>query len=231
MKSLTCFSSRSRGTCCAVILERLAENCRGRTTAIICTRTNAPKYILESQRLHFGSICDQNGRNFEPWTDHFHIATMIKSCGHIPFYRRWRAAWRAGWWEGPSQWVSALSVWTCSGPWCSALLEARHWPSPGRQKTASLVFTTQKCSSSLKEAVMFSLTLWRASTCKSWNSDVSSLIEWLARMTDRTPKPWCLMRENTSHLLTHLYTHVIFVIIQNTPNMQLIHSIHVTYYV
>ncbi len=24
MKSLTCFSSRSRGTCCAVILERLA---------------------------------------------------------------------------------------------------------------------------------------------------------------------------------------------------------------
>ncbi len=67
MKSLTCFSSRSRGTCCAVILERLAENCRGRTTAIICTRTNAPKYILESHRLHFGSICDQNGRNFEPW--------------------------------------------------------------------------------------------------------------------------------------------------------------------
>ncbi len=66
MKSLTCFSSRSRGTCCAVILERLAENCRGRTTAIICTRTNAPKYILESHRLHFGSICDQNGRNFEP---------------------------------------------------------------------------------------------------------------------------------------------------------------------
>ncbi len=50
----------------AVILERLAENCRGRTTAIICTRTNAPKYILESHRLHFGSICDQNGRNFEP---------------------------------------------------------------------------------------------------------------------------------------------------------------------
>ncbi len=66
MKSLTCFSSRSRGTCCAVILESLAENCRGRTTAIICTRTNAPKYILESHRLHFGSICDQNGRNFEP---------------------------------------------------------------------------------------------------------------------------------------------------------------------
>ncbi len=65
-ESLTCFSSRSRGTCCAVILERLAENCRGRTTAIICTRTNAPKYILESHRLHFGSICDQNGRNFEP---------------------------------------------------------------------------------------------------------------------------------------------------------------------
>ncbi len=67
MKSLTCFSSRSRGTCCAVILERLAENCRDRTTAIICTRTNAPKYILESHRLHFGSICVQNGRNFEPW--------------------------------------------------------------------------------------------------------------------------------------------------------------------
>ncbi len=66
MKSLTCFSSRSRGTCCAVIFERLAENCRGRTTSIICTRTNAPKYILESHRLHFGSICDQNGRNFEP---------------------------------------------------------------------------------------------------------------------------------------------------------------------
>ncbi len=66
MKSLTCFSSRSRGICSAVILERLAENCRGRTTAIICTRTNAPKYILESPRLHFGSICDQNGRNFEP---------------------------------------------------------------------------------------------------------------------------------------------------------------------
>ncbi len=38
----------------------------GRTTTIICTRTNAPKYILESHRLHFGSICDQNGRNFEP---------------------------------------------------------------------------------------------------------------------------------------------------------------------
>ncbi len=64
MKSLTCFSSRSRGTCCAVILERLAENCRGRTTAII--RTNAPKYILESHRLHFGSIYEQNGHNFEP---------------------------------------------------------------------------------------------------------------------------------------------------------------------
>lgn len=145
--------------------------------------------------------------------DHFLIATMIKSCGHIPFYRRWRAAWRAGWWEGPSQWVSALSVWTCSEPWCSALLEARHWPSPGRQKTASLVFTTQKCSGSLKEAVILNLTLWRASTCKSWNSDVSSLIEWLARMTDRTPKPWCLMKENTLHLLTHLFTYVIFVII------------------
>ncbi len=42
MKSLTCFSSRSRGTCCAVILERLAENCRGRTTAIICTRKMLP---------------------------------------------------------------------------------------------------------------------------------------------------------------------------------------------
>ncbi len=50
----------------AVIRVRLAENCRGRTTTIICTRTNAPKYILESHRLHFGSICDQNGRNFEP---------------------------------------------------------------------------------------------------------------------------------------------------------------------
>ncbi len=73
MKSLTCFSSRSRGTCCAVILERLAENCRGRTTAIICTRTNAPKYILESHRLHFGSICDQNGRNFEPWLHHSNL--------------------------------------------------------------------------------------------------------------------------------------------------------------
>ncbi len=77
MKSLTCFSSRSRGTCCAVILERLAENCRGRTTAIICTRTNAPKYILESHRLHFGSICDQNGRNFEPWFQYISVWSFI----------------------------------------------------------------------------------------------------------------------------------------------------------
>ncbi len=60
------FKSRSWRHFYAVIRERLAENCRGRTTTIICTRTNAPKYILESHRLHFGSICDQNGRNFEP---------------------------------------------------------------------------------------------------------------------------------------------------------------------
>ncbi len=61
------FKSRSWRHFYAVIRVRLAENCRGRTTTIICTRTNAPKYILESHRLHFGSICDQNGRNFEPW--------------------------------------------------------------------------------------------------------------------------------------------------------------------
>ncbi len=60
------FKSRSWRHFYAVIRERLAENCRGRITTIICTRTNAPKYILESHRLHFGSICDQNGRNFEP---------------------------------------------------------------------------------------------------------------------------------------------------------------------
>ncbi len=60
------FKSRSWRHFYAVIREHLAENCRGRTTTIICTRTNAPKYILESHRLHFGSICDQNGRNFEP---------------------------------------------------------------------------------------------------------------------------------------------------------------------
>ncbi len=60
------FKSRSWRHFYAVIRERLAENCRGRTTTIICTRRNAPKYILESHRLHFGSICDQNGRNFEP---------------------------------------------------------------------------------------------------------------------------------------------------------------------
>ncbi len=84
MKSLTCFSSRSRGTCCAVILERLAENCRGRTTAIICTRTNAPKYILESHRLHFGSICNQNGRNFEPCLHLYkrHTKRSIKDHSH-----------------------------------------------------------------------------------------------------------------------------------------------------
>ncbi len=81
MKSLTCFSSRSRGTCCAVILERLAENCRGRTTAIICTRTNAPKYILESHRLHFGSICDQNGYNFEPWSRRFGSGCIVECSG------------------------------------------------------------------------------------------------------------------------------------------------------
>ncbi len=79
MKRLTCFSSRSRGTCCAVILERLAENCRGRTTAIICTRTNAPKYILESHRLHFGSICDQNGCNFEPCVYHILLKALFRS--------------------------------------------------------------------------------------------------------------------------------------------------------
>ncbi len=81
MESLTCFSSRSRGTCCAVILERLAENCRGRTTAIICTRTNAPKYILKSHRLHFGSICDQNGRNFEPWSRCFGSGCIVERSG------------------------------------------------------------------------------------------------------------------------------------------------------
>ncbi len=82
MKSLTCFSSWSHGTCCAVILERLAENCRGRTTAIICTRTNAPKYILESHRFHFGSICDQNGRNFEPCpgAKSIHISLTERAC-------------------------------------------------------------------------------------------------------------------------------------------------------
>ncbi len=91
MKSLTCFSSRSRGTCCAVILERLAENCRGRTTAIICTRTNAPKYILESHRLHFGSICDQNGRNFEPWLQarfkHYQSTFYLTFSLHSSFLR------------------------------------------------------------------------------------------------------------------------------------------------
>ncbi len=42
------------------------ENKTGRTTTIICTCTNAPKYSLKSHRLNYGSICDQNGRNFEP---------------------------------------------------------------------------------------------------------------------------------------------------------------------
>lgn len=37
-----------------------------------------------------------------------------------------------------------------------------------------------------------SFTLCNASTCKSWNNEVSSLIEWFAKMTDKTPKPWCL---------------------------------------
>ncbi len=39
----------------------------GCTITIICTRTNTPKYILRSHRLNYGSICDQNGRNFEPY--------------------------------------------------------------------------------------------------------------------------------------------------------------------
>ncbi len=69
------FKSRSWRHFYAVIRERLAENCRGRTTTIICTRTNAPKYILESHRLHFGRICDQNGRNFEPCPKHTAKAT------------------------------------------------------------------------------------------------------------------------------------------------------------
>uniref|UniRef100_A0A0E9Y072 Uncharacterized protein n=1 Tax=Anguilla anguilla TaxID=7936 RepID=A0A0E9Y072_ANGAN len=41
---------------------------KGRTRTIICTRTYAPNYISRSHRLNFGSICDQNGRNFEPLT-------------------------------------------------------------------------------------------------------------------------------------------------------------------
>lgn len=40
------------------------------------------------------------------------------------------------------------------------------------------------------KAVLF--TLCRASTCRSWKSEVSSLMAWLARMTDKTPNPWCL---------------------------------------
>ncbi len=50
----------------------------GRTTAIICIRTNAPKYILGSHRLHFGSICDQNGRNFEPCIHVHHLTMQLK---------------------------------------------------------------------------------------------------------------------------------------------------------
>lgn len=55
----------------------------------------------------------------------------------------------------------------------------------------SFNFKTVNCWS----AVLF--TLCRASTCKSWKSEVSSLMAWLARITDKTPNPWCLEKKKT----------------------------------
>lgn len=43
-------------------------------------------------------------------------------------------------------------------------------------------------------------TLCRASTCRSWKREVSSLMAWLARITDRTPNPWCLEENRKCHL-------------------------------
>lgn len=45
------------------------------------------------------------------------------------------------------------------------------------------------------KAVLF--TLCRASTCRSWKSEVSSLMAWLARITDKTPNPWCLEKKKS----------------------------------
>ncbi len=63
-----------------------------RTTAIICTRTNAPKCILGLHRLHFGSMYDQNGCNFKPWLELFFlkvIATISFLCAFIVIVVVW----------------------------------------------------------------------------------------------------------------------------------------------
>uniref|UniRef100_A0A671N2N0 SUN domain-containing ossification factor n=1 Tax=Sinocyclocheilus anshuiensis TaxID=1608454 RepID=A0A671N2N0_9TELE len=57
----------------------------GCTTTIICTRTNAPKYILGSDRLHFKSICDQNVVDHEGATD-----PPVPSKEDIPTFDEWK---------------------------------------------------------------------------------------------------------------------------------------------
>lgn len=45
-----------------------------------------------------------------------------------------------------------------------------------------------------KHWIVAFLTRCNASTCRSWKSEVKSLMAWLARITDKTPNPWCLKK-------------------------------------
>ena len=46
-----------------------------------------------------------------------------------------------------------------------------------------------------KFSFVTSFTRCSASTCRSWKSEVRSLMAWLARITDKTPKPWWLKKK------------------------------------
>lgn len=53
------------------------------------------------------------------------------------------------------------------------------------------------------------LTRCNASTCRSWKSEVKSLMAWLARITDKTPNPWCLKKN--AHKIQSMYAPLHFI--------------------
>ncbi len=63
-ESLT-FSSRSRGTCCAVILERLAETVEVAPQQLFALAQMLPN-IFWSRTDYISEHMQPNGRNFEP---------------------------------------------------------------------------------------------------------------------------------------------------------------------
>lgn len=52
-----------------------------------------------------------------------------------------------------------------------------------------------------KFLLVTSFTRCRASTCRSWKSEVRSLMAWLARITDKTPNPWWLLKQQNKKKL------------------------------